>query len=104
MYNGDKILNFSNLHKVGEQDTNGNSLHRVFSIAEDEDGNMWFGTYKSGAWCFDGHALRNYTEEDGIPFDNIDIIYKTKEGELLFGGDNPSGVYRFNGSSFDRVY
>jgi hypothetical protein len=29
---------------------------------------------------------------------------KSKQGELWFGGKEPSGVYRFNGNSFERKY
>ena len=31
------------------------------------------------------------------------IIYKSKSGELWFGG-GPNGVFRFNGNSFERKY
>ena len=103
-YNGETVLNFSKLHHLRKEDTDGNSMDRVFAIAEDNDGNMWIGAYQSGVWCFDGHSLKNYTEKDGMPLEHIDVIYKTKGGEMLFGGKNPSGVYKFNGSSFDRMY
>ena len=104
IFNGEIVINFSKLHQLRKEDTDGNSIDRVFAIAEDIDGNIWIGAYKSGVWRFDGHSLKNFTKKDGMPLENIDVIYKTKNGELLFGGDNPSGVYGFNGSSFERIY
>ena len=47
--------------------------------------------------------IANFTKKDGIDGDMTWIIYKSKTGELLFGG-GPNGVYVFNGKSFDRKY
>ena len=104
MYNGDTTINFTKLHHLDKGDTDGNTLHRAFSIAEDDAGNMWFGTVYSGIWRYDGQSLTNFDEKDGVISDNIWTIYKTKQGALLFAGENPGGVYKFNGASFDRVY
>jgi streptogramin lyase len=104
MYNGDTTINFTKLHHLDKGDTDGNTLHRAFSIAEDDAGNMWFGTVYSGIWRFDGESLTNYSEKEEVISDNIWTIYKTKKGELLFAGENPGAVYKFNGSSFDRVF
>ena len=48
--------------------------------------------------------MKNFTVADGLESKHIWIIYKSKQGELWFGGANPSGVYRFNGNSFERKY
>ena len=42
--------------------------------------------------------------KNGIKYDLIWTIYKTKQGELLFGGEYSGGMYKFNGISFDRIY
>lgn len=104
IYNGDKTINFTKLHRLDKEDTNGNSLHRIFSIAEDNAGNIWFGTSESGVWRFDGNFVTNYTEKDGLTSNHITTIYKTKRGELWFGGKDPCGVFKFNGTSFERIY
>ena len=77
------------------------SLHRVFSIGEDRAGNIWFGTVESGAWRYDGTSLRNYTAEDGLKTKDIMGIYTDREGDLWLAGN---GVFKFNGTSFDRVF
>jgi len=103
-YEGEKVINFTAQQKLKKEDTKGNSLDRVFSIGEDASGNIWFGTVEFGAWRYDGFSVKNFTKEDGLESKHIWLIYKSKQGELWFGGADPSGVYRFNGNSFDRKY
>ena len=47
--------------------------------------------------------MTNFTKKDGLDGDMTWIIYKSKSGELWFGG-GPNGVFRFNGMSFEREY
>jgi len=103
IYDGKNFIPFTKQHKVRTEDTKGNSLDKVFSISEDSLGNIWFGTNESGVWRYDGHTLKNFTQEDGLDSGIIWVIYKTKSGDLWFGG-GPNGVYRFTGKSFERVY
>lgn len=103
-YDGKKVINFTEEHKLGKKYTKGNSLEKVFSISEDSAGNVWFGTVGSGVWKYDGKSIINFDKKDGILSQHIWTIYKSKKGELWFGGANPSGVYRFNGNSFERKY
>ena len=103
-YDGKKIINFTEQQKLKQKDTNGNSLDKVFSIGEDQLGNIWFGTAGSGIWRYDGKSVKNFSIEDGVTSKHIWTIYKSKKGELWFEGANPSGVYRFNGTSFERKY
>ncbi|MCC9065192.1 ligand-binding sensor domain-containing protein [Flavobacterium piscisymbiosum] len=101
-YDGKKVINFTEQQKLKKKE--GNSLEKVFSIGEDNLGNVWFGTVGSGVWRYDGKSVKNFTKEDGVGSNHIWTIYKTKKGELWVGGANPSGVYRFNGVSFERIY
>ncbi|TNE55534.1 MAG: hypothetical protein EP344_13265 [Bacteroidetes bacterium] len=111
VYDGDTVINFTRLHRLDKGATGGNTLHRIFSIAEDDTGNMWFGTVYSGIWRYNPSAeqegrnpFTNYTKKDGVNSAVIWTIYKTRKGELLFAGEDPGAVYRFNGTAFDRVY
>ena len=47
-YDGEKTIQFTEQQKLTKEDTQGNSLERVFSIGEDKLGNIWFGTVESG--------------------------------------------------------
>jgi ligand-binding sensor domain-containing protein len=103
-YDGEKVINFTEQQKLKKEDTKSNSLDRVFSVGEDSLGNIWFGTVEFGVWRYDGNSVKNFTKQDGLGSKHVWLIYKSKKGELWIGGADPSGVYRFNGSSFERMY
>ncbi|MFZ1730004.1 MAG: two-component regulator propeller domain-containing protein [Bacteroidota bacterium] len=101
---GQSISNFSEQHglSIREKGPTG-SLSRIFSIAEDAAGNIWFGTRDNGAWRFDGKSLTNFTMKDGLTSPKVWTIYRDKRDALWFGMADGS-VCRFNGESFDRIY
>lgn len=103
-YDGKKVVDFTAQQKLKKEDTKGNSLDRIFSIGEDGSGNIWFGTVEFGVWRYDGNSMKNFTKEDGLESEHIWEIYKSKQGKLWFGGASPSGVYSFNGKTFERIY
>jgi ligand-binding sensor domain-containing protein len=75
------------------------TLARVWTINEDNSGNLWIGTIDAGVWRYDGKNLTNFTTRDGLTTDAVTTIYKDKNGELWFG-TNGGGVCKFNGTSF----
>lgn len=77
------------------------TLARVYSINEDNNGNLWIGTVDAGVWRYDGNHLKNYTTNDGLTSNAVNTIYKDKKGELWFGTDG-AGVCKFNGISFTK--
>ena len=74
---------------------------RVFSIGEDREGCIWIGTVGSGAWRYDGRTLRHFDARDGLTTKDVMSIYRDRAGDLWIGGE---GVFRFNGTSFDRMH
>ncbi len=106
VFDGEKVENFTKKHQLDEGDVDGNTLHRAFSMAEDATGKMWIGTVYSGIWSYHPTTdeFKNYAKEDGVESENIWTIYRTNNGELLFAGESPAAVYRFNGKSFERVF
>ncbi len=116
LHENGKTINFTQKHGLGSQENRRGgplpgdapkgspSLDRVFSIAEDAAGNIWFGLVGKqgyGAWRYDGKSLRHFTEKDGLTSKGITAIYLDKRGDLWLGGD---GVFKFNGKSFDRIH
>jgi ligand-binding sensor domain-containing protein len=77
------------------------SLARVWSINEDEKGNLWVGTIDAGLWKFEGTNLINYTTNDGLAGNAIWKIYKDRAGEfwIITNGD---AICKFNGKSFSK--
>lgn len=78
-------------------------IARVFSINEDDNGNIWFGTRDKGAWRYDGKELTQFTKNDGLSNNYIRLIFKDKQGKMWFGAGDGS-VHQFNGKSFLRIY
>lgn len=103
-YDGTKTIHVTEQTNLKVEGNSGNSLKRVFAIGEDALGNIWFGTAESGVWRYDGNYVKNFTKEEGLESDHIWKIYQSKQGELWFAGANPSGVYRFDGESFERKF
>lgn len=117
MREGDTTINFTQTQGVGRRDSRSGSskmtpqlgdapvgqpsLHRVFSIGEDRDGNLWFGTVEQGAWRYDGTTLRQFTEEDGLHTKQVTAIYTDHDGDLWLGGN---GAFKFNGKVFEQQF
>lgn len=107
---GDSIINFSNKNNLihpnskrnGDKSPQG-TLEHVFTIAEDNKGNIWFGDRDAGIWKFDGKSMKNYTKTDGLTSDFTLSIYEDKNSELWFGMADGS-IYRFNGTTFEKPF
>lgn len=112
VYDGAEVLHFTAHHALEEADTEGPSLHRAFSLSQDAAGDYWFGTVYSGIWRYRPSAedplrkgtFTHFDEDDGWPCQNVWTIFTTRSGELLFAGEEPGGVYRFDVERFVRAY
>ncbi len=58
-------------------------------------------TYQGGIWRFDGKTLIQYPVTDGTETAKVIAMYKDNSGGLWLG-TNGSGVYKFNGKSFEK--
>jgi ligand-binding sensor domain-containing protein len=107
---GDSIHNFSrqqglihpNSQRKGEKSPSG-TLEHVFTLAEDKNGNIWFGDRDTGIWKYDGATMTNYGAQDGLANPFALSIFETKQGDLWFGMADGK-VYRFNGNRFERLF
>ena len=107
---GDSIINFSNKNNLihpyskrnGDKSPQG-TLEHVFTIAEDNKGNIWFGDRDAGIWKYDGKAMKNYAKIDGLTSDFALSIYEDKNGELWFGMAD-GNIYKFNGQTFEKQF
>ena len=110
LYDGKSTINFSKRDGVSDHNNlssgaiyGKNTLNHVFAVAEDRNGNIWFGDRDTGAWRFDGNVLKNFTVKDGLSNLFVRTIYQDRNGELWVGMDEGK-VARFNGVSFDEMY
>lgn len=63
---------------------NGLAGNVVYSLAQDPDGSIWFGT-NHGVSNYDGKRFVNYTRADGLLGDNIYAIAIDPQGSVWFG-------------------
>jgi len=87
--------------------TNSDSLRRfhVFSVLEDSQGIIWFGTIGAGVYRYDasaehtgGKIFTNITTKQGLASDRVGCIYEDNAGNIWFGTDG--GASRYDGISF----
>lgn len=66
-------------------------------LAEDREGNMWFGTSTEGLLKYDGKKFYRFTTENtsGIPSNYVRKIVKDKENNLWIGFSN--AIAKYNG-------
>jgi len=74
------------------------SQARFFSVLEDSEGILWFGTIGEGVFKFDGYDFENITNRDGLASNEITSIYEDDNGDIWFGGNG--GFSIFDGQSF----
>ncbi|MBI1939421.1 MAG: histidine kinase [Ignavibacteriales bacterium] len=68
--------------KMNLQNTNVNNLF------EDNEGNIWAGTYGKGVYCLNNFYLSTYNENDGLSNNSIQSVVKEKSGKLFIGTYN----------------
>ena len=95
--NGLYYVEMQNKNIINHRGANGILLHTVYGILEDRKGNLWLSTSSSGLIKFfdairnpDKPIFRKYDLHDGIQSKqfNYNAYYKSKTGELIFGGIN----------------
>jgi ligand-binding sensor domain-containing protein len=74
------------------------SAARFFSVLEDRNGNLWFGSIGSGVYRYDGQSFKNFTIKDGLLNNGVTCIYEDKAGDIWFGVSG--GASRYDGKSF----
>jgi len=106
-YDGKTLTNFTEEKGLNNADFRASgkpglgTLARVYSINEDNNGNLWVGTVDAGVWKYDGNNLTNYTTQNGLTSNAVNTIFKDKNGELWFGTDG-NGICKFNGTTFSE--
>ena len=68
----------------------------VWSMFEDREGNIWFGTDGDGARKFDGKGFTTYTTKEGLGGNQVRCILGDRHGRIWMGGDG-WGVSRLDG-------
>lgn len=80
---------------------NTSGLNEYLSTVKDNDGNLWFVTYRSGVWKYDGTKITHYAIQHNSQDITLFSIYKDNTG-ILWLGTHENGVYKFNGQAFEK--
>lgn len=76
--------------------------HTIGPIAQDADGNIWFGTRDfGGLFQWDGSKIYNYSDAFGLADNNINALLLLPSGELLIG--TPGGLSTFLDEEFEML-
>lgn len=70
----------------------------VISIAVDNDGSVWAGTWGAGLSRFDGKEMKTFTVADGLPSNHIFMLKRAPDGLLWIGTNR--GLVRYDGKTF----
>lgn len=92
----------SHLHQgtfVSDAATEALAQLKVWSIHEDKDGGLWFGTRNSGLFRFRDGKVAHYTTKDGLASNAIYQILEDAKGQFWMSG--PNGISTFNRSELD---
>lgn len=61
------------------------NIPAIVCLAYSPDGTLWIGTYKYGAYRYDGNSFIHLSSRDGLAFDNVWAIVPEDDGSVWFG-------------------
>jgi len=82
--------------------SDGRSLADVRAIAQDEQGNIWFGMAGNGLACLQNQTIQQFKRADGLSSDFIECLHFDESGALwigTFGG----GLNRYKNGKFTVI-
>ena len=81
--------------------------HRFQDVLEDRKGGLWFATWDSGVYYYNGESLptgqagfQHFTSKEGLADNCVISIYEDKAGIIWFG--TWGGASRYDGKSFQN--
>ena len=77
-------------------------ITKTLALAEDLQGNIWFGTPAAGAMRLARHGFTAYTARDGLADTAIGSVFENRAGELYVISQNQR-AHRFEGDRFTAV-
>jgi ligand-binding sensor domain-containing protein len=94
-YDGNTFSSF----EIPEANITGHAASLMWSIAEDRDGNIWFGSNGRGVFRYDGTNITRFSRQDGLGSDIVQTIVQDRAGVLWFG-TRDGGLSRYDGIAF----
>jgi ligand-binding sensor domain-containing protein len=66
----------------------------VFSILEDQAGNLWFGTIRGGVYKYDGKSFSLFTTAEGLAGNMVMCMLEDQAGNIWFGTEGGLSCYK----------
>ncbi len=98
-FNGSSFK-YEALNRVDVNNDRNNSQFTIYSLLEDQLGNIWMGTELNGACKYDGKSY-TYFKENGLNKASIRQMLQDKSGMIWFA-NNGGGLIKYNGNSFSN--
>lgn len=82
--------------------------NEVYSLAVDNENNLWIGTSGGGAYRYDGKEFTSFLsetgkkQEDSLYHNWVSFIQKDQLGNMWFASMTYGGIHRFNGNEFTQ--
>jgi ligand-binding sensor domain-containing protein/serine phosphatase RsbU (regulator of sigma subunit) len=80
------------------QQKDGLAFNNIWSICEDKQGNVWFGTSSQGISVYNGKTFKNYDFKDGLHGLYIHALLCDKKGNIWVAHEN--GIDKYDGTGF----
>lgn len=69
----------------------------IQAITEDNDGNLWFGTFGNGIICYNGSGIHRCTNTNDLPSNYVYSFAEDKKGNIWFN-NYPNWLICYNGN------
>ena len=76
---------------------------RIYTIYQDMEGVLWFGT-DVGVFCYDGQNFANFTTSDGLAHNSVHAIHSDPDGFLWFGTEGGVSRLILDATSFSSQF
>jgi len=70
----------------------------ISTVLVDQNGNYWFGSSQQGVYYFNGIKLSRFTENDGLPNNDVLSLYQDRENSIWIGTNG--GLIRLRQAPF----
>lgn len=83
------------------RDTGSQLGNNIMVIYQDNKGNYWFGSWKTGLYKYDGKTIINYTTKDGLPNNRVEEIKEDEFGNIII--NTPAGFVKYDGKLLSPI-
>lgn len=95
------IVRCQSLHYINYDVKDGLAGSVVYTMCQDKDGFMWFGT-ENGLSRYDGTHFKNFTIKDGLPDNEVLKVYGDSKGRVWIGTFSKDICYYKEGKIYTR--